>query len=149
MIRQGRHAWLHALVLLAFVLMFGLSFAMISTLVGITSPWLALLLMLYFLGLGKVAEPLFMLKMPKGLYALRPWEQEPVVARRLRIASFGRLLRRTPLRYLNSDVYAMIGDPAAAIIADIYAFGGRSFSTRLALKDMLAQADSVNTVRPG
>jgi predicted alpha-1,2-mannosidase len=51
--------------------------------------------------------------------------------------------------YLNSDVYAMIGDPAAAIIADIYAFGGRSFSTRLALKDMLAQADSVNTVRPG
>jgi glycosyl-4,4'-diaponeurosporenoate acyltransferase len=103
--RTGRHAWLHALLLLAFVLVFGVSFAMISTLVGITSPWLALLLMLYFLGLGKVAEPVFMLKMPKGLYELRPWEQEAKVARRLRIPSFGRLLRRTPLRYLNSDVY--------------------------------------------
>jgi predicted alpha-1,2-mannosidase len=51
--------------------------------------------------------------------------------------------------YLNTDVYAMIGDPAAATIADIYAFGGRSFDTALALKDMLAQADSVNEVRPG
>jgi hypothetical protein len=103
--QTGRHAWLHALVLLAFVLMFGVSFAMISTLVGTTSPWLALLLMLYFLGLGKVAEPLFMLKMPKRLYRLRPWEQEAEVMRRLRIPSFGRLLRRTPLRYLNSNVY--------------------------------------------
>ena len=36
-----------------------------------------------------------------------------------------------------------------AIIADIYAFGGRSFDTALALTDMLAQADSVNDVRPG
>jgi putative alpha-1,2-mannosidase len=51
--------------------------------------------------------------------------------------------------YLNSDVYAMIGDPADAVIADIYAFGGRSFDAALALKDMLAQADSVNNVRPG
>lgn len=51
--------------------------------------------------------------------------------------------------YLNTDVFAMIGDPADAIIADIYAFGGRSFDTALALKDMLAQADSVNDVRPG
>ena len=51
--------------------------------------------------------------------------------------------------YLNTDVYAMIGDPADAVIADIYAFGGRSFDTALALRDMLAQADSVNDVRPG
>ena len=51
--------------------------------------------------------------------------------------------------YLNADVFAMIGDPEDAIIADIYAFGGRSFDTALALKDMLAQADSVNHVRPG
>ena len=51
--------------------------------------------------------------------------------------------------YLNADVFAMIGDPEDAIIADIYSFGGRSFDTALALKDMLAQADSVNDVRPG
>jgi predicted alpha-1,2-mannosidase len=51
--------------------------------------------------------------------------------------------------YLNTDVYAMIGDPADAVIADIYAFGGRSFDTALALRDMLTQADSGNDVRPG
>jgi hypothetical protein len=103
--RTGRQACWHATVLLAFVLMFGFSFAMLSTLVGIASPWLALLLLLYFLGLAKVAEPLFRLKMPKRLYELRPWEQEAEMVRRLRISSFGRLLRRTPLRYLNSAVY--------------------------------------------
>ena len=51
--------------------------------------------------------------------------------------------------YLNTETYAMIGDPMDAIIAGIYAFGGHSFNTQLALKDMLAQADSVNKVRPG
>jgi hypothetical protein len=103
--RTGRQAWWHALVLLAFVLMFGITFAMLSTLVGIASPWLALRLMLYFLGVGKVVEPLFRLKMPQRLYELRPWEQEAEMVRRLRIPSVGRRLRRKPLRYLNSAVY--------------------------------------------
>jgi predicted alpha-1,2-mannosidase len=51
--------------------------------------------------------------------------------------------------YLNLDTYAMIGDPADAIIADYYAFGTRHFDESGALADMLAQADSVNTIRPG
>lgn len=51
--------------------------------------------------------------------------------------------------YLNTETYAMIGDPMDAIIADIYAFGGRSFNSALALRDMLAEANSANHVRPG
>jgi hypothetical protein len=99
------HAWLHALALLAVMLVFGASFALLSRVIGITSPWLALLLMFYFLGIAKVAEPLFMLRMPRVLYPLRRWEQEGDVLRRLRVFGFGRLLRRTPLRHLNSGVY--------------------------------------------
>ena len=51
--------------------------------------------------------------------------------------------------YLNLDTYPMVGDPADSIIADYYAFGARSFGTRRALADMLRQATTVNTVRPG
>jgi hypothetical protein len=98
-------AWLHALALLSVVLVFGASIALLSTIIGITSPWLALLLMFYLLGTAKVAEPVFMLRMPRVLYRLRHWEQEGDVLRRLRVSSFGRLLRETPLRYLNSRVY--------------------------------------------
>jgi 1,4-dihydroxy-2-naphthoate octaprenyltransferase len=98
-------AWLHALTLLAVVLVLGASFALLSTVIGITSPWLALLLMFYFLAIAKVAEPLFRLRMPRMLYQLRHWEQEGDVLRQLRVFSFGRLLRQTPLRYLNSGVY--------------------------------------------
>jgi hypothetical protein len=43
----------------------------------------------------------------------------------------------------------MVGDPAQSIIADYYAFGARAFDTRQALADMLAQATTVNDVRPG
>ena len=97
--------WLHALALLALVLVFGFSFVLLGRVIGATSPWLALLLMFYFLGLAKVAEPLFTLRMPGALYGLRPWELEGNVLRQLRVLSFGRLLRRTPLRYLNTGVY--------------------------------------------
>ncbi len=51
--------------------------------------------------------------------------------------------------YLNTDNYTQVGDPADAIIADYYAFGARTFNTKAALKVMLRQADTVNTVRPG
>lgn len=51
--------------------------------------------------------------------------------------------------YLYLDSYAMVGDPADAIIADYYAFGARHFDTALALREMLAQAMTVNRVRPG
>ncbi|HEX8917659.1 MAG TPA: GH92 family glycosyl hydrolase, partial [Chloroflexota bacterium] len=51
--------------------------------------------------------------------------------------------------FANSNNYVMVGDPAQAIIADTYAFGGRSFDTSTALTDMLKQATTVNDVRPG
>jgi predicted alpha-1,2-mannosidase len=51
--------------------------------------------------------------------------------------------------YLNTDNYTQVGDPADAIIADYYAFGARDFDTEAALADMLKQATTVNTVRPG
>jgi predicted alpha-1,2-mannosidase len=51
--------------------------------------------------------------------------------------------------YLNLNNYVMVGDPAQSIISDYYAFGARNFDTQQALKDMLAQATTVNDVRPG
>jgi predicted alpha-1,2-mannosidase len=51
--------------------------------------------------------------------------------------------------YLNLNNYVMVGDPMQAIIADYYAFGAHSFDTKTALADMLAQATTVNDVRPG
>jgi predicted alpha-1,2-mannosidase len=51
--------------------------------------------------------------------------------------------------YLHLNNYVMVGDPAQSIIADYYAFGADNFDTQQALKDMLAQATTVNDVRPG
>jgi predicted alpha-1,2-mannosidase len=51
--------------------------------------------------------------------------------------------------YLHLNNYVMVGDPAQSIIADYYAFGARDFNTAGALRDMLAQATTVNDVRPG
>ena len=97
--------WLHALALLAVMVVSGASFVMLSRVIGITSPWLVLLLMFYFLGLVRVAEPLLVLRMPRALRPLRRWEREGDVYQRLGVLSFGRLLRKSPLRYLNSAVY--------------------------------------------
>jgi predicted alpha-1,2-mannosidase len=51
--------------------------------------------------------------------------------------------------YDNLNNYVMVGDPADALIADYYTFGARNFQTKQALADMLAQATTVNDVRPG
>jgi predicted alpha-1,2-mannosidase len=51
--------------------------------------------------------------------------------------------------YLHLNNYVMVGDPAQSIIAGYYAFGAKDFDTATALKDMLAQATTVNDVRPG
>ena len=51
--------------------------------------------------------------------------------------------------YLHLDNWVMAGDPGTAIIADYYAFGARNFDTKTALADMLKQATTVNSVRPG
>ncbi len=43
----------------------------------------------------------------------------------------------------------MVGDPADAIIADFYAFGGTGFDTQSALNAMVKEATQTNNIRPG
>jgi hypothetical protein len=78
---------------------------MLGQVIGMHSPWLILLLMFYFLAIAKVAEPLLRMHMPRSLYPIRDWEREGTWLRRLRVFSFGRVLRHTPLRFCNSNVY--------------------------------------------
>jgi hypothetical protein len=87
------------------VVVFAVSFVLLQSVIGAASPWLGLLLMFYFMGLAKVGEPLFVLAMPQALQAVRPWETSGPVYRRMAVAAFGRMLRDTPLRYLNTGVY--------------------------------------------
>ena len=49
----------------------------------------------------------------------------------------------------NGETYVQVGDPAAAIIADIYAFGGTAFDTRTALTALISQATRPGVERPG
>lgn len=49
----------------------------------------------------------------------------------------------------NAETYVMVGDPADAILADIYAFGGTGFDTTTALNAMTKEASQPNNVRPG
>ncbi len=97
--------WMKALALLAVVLVFAASFFLLGRVIGFASPWLVLLLMFYFLAIAKVAEPLFTLSMPSRLRPLRRWELQGRVYRRLGVLGFGKLLRDSPLRYLNAAVY--------------------------------------------
>ncbi|WP_078946581.1 lectin [Streptomyces sp. NRRL B-3648] len=49
----------------------------------------------------------------------------------------------------NGESYVMVGDPAAAILADYYAFGARQFDTAQTLRGLVAQASKTNNDRPG
>lgn len=49
----------------------------------------------------------------------------------------------------NGESYVMVGDPAAGIIADAYAFGARGFDTAHALAAMQHEATVPNNDRPG
>lgn len=81
------------------------SFVMLQHVIGASSPWLGLLAMFYFLGLVKTARPFCLLRMPRPLRSVRSWEIEKSLYRRMLVHRFGKLLRETPLRYLNTDVY--------------------------------------------
>ena len=97
--------WLQGLGLLVVAAFFGGSLVLLGRVIGSTSPWLAVLVMFYFLALAKLAEPLIVLRMPRRLSRLRPWEVDGRLSRRLGVLRFGRLLRDTPLRHLNARVY--------------------------------------------
>jgi hypothetical protein len=107
----GLHTWRSVIALVATAIGFGVSLAMLQRVIGSASPWLGLLMMFYFLALAKVAEPLFRLRLPAAMRAVRPWERRGAVYRRLAVSNFGRLLRKTPLRYLNPAVYLTRGQP--------------------------------------
>ena len=97
--------WRAVFVLIATAVGFAVSFVMLRQAIGADSPWLGLVLMLDFLGMAKIAEPLFTLHMPSPLRSLRSWERSGAVYQALGVKAFGRLLRGTPLHYLNHSVY--------------------------------------------
>lgn len=93
------------LALLATALGFGVSFVLLQRVIGANSPWLGLLLMFYFMGLAKIAQPLFMFRLPRTLIPVRAWETTGPIYGRLGVYGFGNALRNTPLRYCNTSVY--------------------------------------------
>ena len=75
----------------------------------VASPWFVVVAMVCFLGLAFVAQPIAMLRMPRPLRTIRSWEIDGGVYRVLGVPAYGRLLRRTPLRLFNRDVYLRDG----------------------------------------
>lgn len=78
---------------------------MLAQAIGFASPWLILLLMFYFMALAKLAEPLFVFRLPVALRDIRQWEKSGDIYRWLAIHRFGMILRNSPLRMLNPNVY--------------------------------------------
>jgi hypothetical protein len=76
---------------------------------SLASPVFVFVAMICFLGLAFVARPLVDIRMPRPLRRIRAWEVEKGLYRRLGVPAFGRLLRRTSLRLLNTDVYLGVG----------------------------------------
>lgn len=100
----------HVAVFCTVAIAFGVCFGMLRAVIGGDSPWLGLLLMFYFMGLAKVGEPLFMLRMPEFIRDVRDWEVRGSFYGRLGVRRFGQLLRGSPLRFLNTSVYCQRQD---------------------------------------
>lgn len=94
-----------AVVFCATAVAFAVSFLMLRDVIGSDSPWLGLLLMFYFMGLAKIGEPLFVLRLPGFIRNVRAWEVTGTLYPRLGVPRFGQWLRGAPLRYLNASVY--------------------------------------------
>ena len=89
---------------------------------SLASPWFVFVAMVCVLGLAFVAQPIVMLRMPPSLRAVREWEYTGGLYQALRAPAFGRLLRRTPLRQFNRDVYLRgRRDDAARVGAELEA----------------------------
>ena len=82
-----------------------LGLVMLAQVIGYASPWIALLLMFDLMAVAKVAEPLFVLRMPATLCRVRRWEHTGGFYRQAGVRLFGTVLRNTPLRFLNAGVY--------------------------------------------
>lgn len=89
---------------------------------SLASPWFVFIAMVCLLGLAFVAQPIVMLRMPGPLRAIRAWEAAGRVYRAAGVPAYGTLLRRTPLRLFNRDVYLHEGlEGAARVGAEIEA----------------------------
>lgn len=106
--------WLNLIKLVVVAGFLAACFFMLARVIGYGSPWLGLLLMFYFMGLAKVAEPLFVLRLPSALRAVEPGLPNARLYRGLGVRGFGALLRNTPLRYLNNSVYRSAGKRSLA-----------------------------------
>ena len=96
--------WLRVLaVAAAYVAAFALARRVVPF--SVWSPPFVFLAMICFLGLAAMARPIVDIRLPRALWRIRAWEVEQGFYRRLRVPAFGRLLRRTPLKLLNTDVY--------------------------------------------
>jgi hypothetical protein len=81
---------------------------------GLVSPWFVFVAMVCVLGLAFVAQPLVPLRVPAFIREVRA--SEVAVYRMFGVPAFGQLLRRTPLRLLNQQVYLAGGtDPASLL----------------------------------
>jgi hypothetical protein len=95
----------HLAKLIFVAIVFAACFLMLVSVIGLSSPWLGLLAMFYLMGLLKVAEPLFILRMPSALRAVGPGLLDHRRYRWLGVRGFGEILRNTPLRHFNRSVY--------------------------------------------
>jgi hypothetical protein len=119
---------------------FAFSFKLFLSAVGLTSPWLSLMLMADFLGLIAFGRPLFQLRMPEFLRKVRNWETNGGVYQALRVPAFGALLRRTPLRHLNPVVYLIPGSDPLAVQAQIESAEAAHFIAAVLLVPYMAYA---------
>ena len=76
---------------------------------SVASPWFVSVAMVCVLGLAFMAQPIVMIRMPRPLRVIRAWEAGGRVYRALGVSAYGALLRRTPLRLFNRDVYLRSG----------------------------------------
>lgn len=93
------------LIWLAIAAAFGFSLRLLGRAVGYASPWFSLDVLFCILGLSAWARPLFLLRLPPRIRKVYGWELRGRIYRALAVPAFGSLLRRTPLRTLNSHVY--------------------------------------------
>ena len=107
------------MALLAVAAVFVVTLTMLQRAVGFASPWFAVTAMFDFLGLVAVARPLLLLKLPGFLRQERAWETRGRLYMALGVPAFGALLRRTPLRHLNSFVYLKQCPDASIVQAHI------------------------------
>lgn len=108
----ARRDWLRWARFLAVGLAYAAAFVLVrrTWAFSLDSPWFVITAMICVLGLTSMMRPLVRLRMPAALRRVRAWEVHGRVARGLGVRRFGRLLRHTPLRLLNTHVYLRTGE---------------------------------------